>query len=133
VAAFTGASGAGKTFLLCALIGHCRERGIRVAAIKHTHHPLNEERRGDSARLERAGAEPVLLAGDSEAVVFRAGSITRIAYVAAPDLLRNVDDAAVVLIEGFKRDGDWPRIEVRREARPSVAEILLSLERMWRA
>lgn len=132
VAAFTGASGAGKTFLLCGLIAHYRARGIRVAAIKHTHHPLNEDRRGDSARFERAGAEPVLLAGEAEAVVFRAGAISRIAYTAPADLLRNVDDAAVVFIEGFKHEGEWPRIEVPQEARPSVAAILLTLEQMWR-
>jgi molybdopterin-guanine dinucleotide biosynthesis protein MobB len=134
VAAFTGASGAGKTTLLCAAITQYAARGIRVAAIKHTHHPLNAERRGDTARLAAAGADPVLLAGDREAVVFRRDTAPwRINYAEPADLLRSVDGAEVVLVEGFKQYAGWPRIDVRQEGRPSVAAILLTLEEAWRS
>jgi molybdopterin-guanine dinucleotide biosynthesis protein B len=131
VAAFTGASGAGKTTLICAVIAHYAARGVRVAAIKHTHHPLNHEHRGDTARFLDAGAERVLLAGEAEAVVFSTEPPYRVAYAAPADLLRNVSGAAIVFIEGFKHYDGWPRIEVRQEARPSVAAILLSLEDAW--
>lgn len=131
VAAFTGASGAGKTTLICAAISHYVSLGLPVATIKHTHHPLNHEYRGDTARFLAAGADPVLLAGEGEAVVFGGALPFRIAYSAPAELLRNAGAAAIVFIEGFKQYGSWPRIEVTEQARPSVAAILLSLEQAW--
>ena len=131
VAAFTGSSGAGKTHLMTAVISHYAALGVRVAAIKHTHHPLNEEHRGDTARFREAAAEPVLLAGEREAVVFSSSPARRIAYRDPADLLRNAGGADVVFIEGFKDSEGWPRIEVRHDARPSVAAILLSLDEAW--
>src|SRR5215212_9393425 len=62
VAAFIGASRSGKTTLIAELIGRYVAAGLRVGAIKHTHHALNEENRGDTALFRAAGAEPVILA-----------------------------------------------------------------------
>ncbi|MEW6545897.1 MAG: molybdopterin-guanine dinucleotide biosynthesis protein B [Bacillota bacterium] len=58
----TGASGTGKTTVLEALIRALRERGWRVAALKHSPGGFSLDRPGkDSWRLARAGAEAVLL------------------------------------------------------------------------
>lgn len=132
VAALTGSSGAGKTTLLVALIEHYRGEGLRVGAIKHTHHPLNEENRGDTARFRAAGAEPVILARISEAVIFRQSGTERVTFTHPRELLAHFRGLDVVLVEGFRDLTDWPRVEIRADARPPVAELLTNLDRIWR-
>jgi len=130
IAAIIGESGAGKTTLIVALIRHYATRGERVAAIKHTHHPLNEERRGDTAKFEAAGAEPVIFAGDSEAIVFGRGGIERVRFTSPRELVDRVT-ADVVLIEGFKRFDGWPRLELDRTRPLSLEGALANLDRIW--
>jgi molybdopterin-guanine dinucleotide biosynthesis protein B len=81
--------------------------GKRVAAIKHTHHELNDRNEGDTARFRKAGADPVMLAGNGEAIVNGA----RVTYGDPRELLAHLDGADIVLIEGFKSYHGWPRIE----------------------
>lgn len=107
VAAITGFSGSGKTTLIVRLIEHFVAQGMTVGAIKHTHHPLNDDDRGDTAKFRRAGANPVILAGDGEALIDPA---TRIRYEDPGDLLAHFA-TDVVLIEGFKGRGPWPRFQ----------------------
>lgn len=132
VAAITGFSGAGKTTLLTQLIARYVSQGLRVGAIKHTHHPVNEENRGDTARMRAAGADPVILAGRGEAVVFRANGTSRIIYERPSDLLEHFAHD-VVLVEGFKELGDWPQVSIAADARPTVEELAANLDRIWRA
>jgi len=112
--------------LIVALIRHFVTAGQRVAAIKHTHHPLNNEPRGDTAAFETAGAAPVIFAGDGEAI---AGG-KRIRFESPRDLLDHID-ADIVFVEGFKRFEAWPRIELDRNGRISVEDALAILDRMW--
>lgn len=132
VAAITGFSGAGKTTLIVQLIERYVAEGLRVGAIKHTHHPMNEENRGDTARFRAAGADPVILAGSGEAVIFHASGTTRIRYERPRDLLQFFD-GDIVLVEGFKELGEWPKVSISAEARPSVAELAGNLDRIWRS
>jgi len=132
VAAFIGPSGSGKTTLIVALIRHFAVPGQRVAAIKHTHHPLNEEHRGNTAAFEAAGAEPVILAGDGQAVVFSPGGTSRVRFESPDDLLA-LTAADIVLVEGFKRYDRWPQIEVDRTSPLSLADALAILDRIWAA
>lgn len=132
VAAITGYSGAGKTTLLTQLIARYVAEGLRVGAIKHTHHHLNEENRGDTARMRAAGAEPVILAGPGQAVIFRASGTTRVAYERPRDLLVHFDHD-IVLVEGFKELGDWPKISISADARPTLEELAANLDRIWRS
>ena len=110
VAAIAGDSGSGKTTRLVQAIERLVARGQRVAAIKHTHHDLNEENRGDTARFRAAGASPVILAGNGEAVIFDTTSTRRVAYAEPGDLVA-LCDTDVVLIEGFKNVTRWPSID----------------------
>lgn len=96
-----GFSGSGKTTLVEYLIRYFRDQGHSVAAIKHTHHPLETRQRGDTARFAKAGASEVMLANDRSAVRWRGPEVTRFDFVKAEELLRQVY-ADVVVIEGFK-------------------------------
>lgn len=131
VAAVTGYSGAGKTTLIVALIRRFIEQGRRVGAIKHTHHPLNEEHRGDTGRFRDAGADPVILAGANAAVIFASSGISRVTYERPRDLLRHFD-TDVVLVEGFKELGEWPQVQISSDARPTVEELAGKLDTIWR-
>ena len=132
VAAITGFSGAGKTTLLVQLITRYVAEGRRVGAIKHTHHHLNEENRGDTARFRAAGADPVILAGPGQAVIFANGAEPRrLPYERPRDLLVHFDHD-IVLVEGFKELGDWPKISISDSARPTVEELAANLDRIWR-
>ena len=132
VAAVTGYSGAGKTTLLVQLIARYVAQGLRVGAIKHTHHHLNEENRGDTARFRAAGADPVILAGPGQAVIFRPEGTERVPYERPRDLLAYFDHD-VVLVEGFKELGDWPKVSISDDARPTVEELAANLDRIWRS
>jgi molybdopterin-guanine dinucleotide biosynthesis protein B len=130
VAAITGFSGAGKTTLILGLIERYRAAGLRVGAIKHTHHVLNEEDRGDTGRFRAAGADPVFLAREGEAVLFSSRGTSRVRYERPRDLLAHCADCDVVLVEGFKELGDWPKIAISAEARPTVEELASILDRI---
>lgn len=130
VVAFAGWSRTGKTTRIAGLIRLLTARGERVAAIKHTHHPLNEERRGDTAVFAEAGAMPVLLAGDGEAVVFESSVARRVAFHSPRDLLAHCGDATIVLVEGFKSFDGWPRIDVDAETASAPEELASIVDRI---
>ncbi|MDN3523858.1 molybdopterin-guanine dinucleotide biosynthesis protein B [Halomonas sabkhae] len=99
-------SGTGKTTLLEQLLPALRQRGLRVAVIKHAHHDFDVDKPGkDSHRLRQAGATPMLVA-----------SRTRIALMMETpereeaDLAELIDMVShqspdLILVEGFKA---WP-------------------------
>lgn len=130
IAAITGFSGAGKTTLITSLIRRYVAAGHRVGAIKHTHHVLNEERRGDTAAFGNAGAVPVVFAGHGEAVIFFPDRISRVSYESPRELLKYID-ADLVLVEGFKSFDEWPRIELSADARLTAEEADAILDRIW--
>src|SRR5258706_15513133 len=105
IIAMAGPSGSGKTTRLVELIRVAVAEGRTAGAIKHTHHPLNEEERGDTARFLAAGALPVILAGNGEAVIFGGApggrGTRRVAYGEPGELLEHFQTDLVV-VEGFK-------------------------------
>lgn len=114
-----GWSGGGKTTLLTELVERLQQRGLRVAAVKHTSHEhLLHKAGSDTERLEAAGAGPVGL-------VTRAGvqlTFPRESASALPAMLETLaPDIDLVLVEGWK-DGPFPKIEVwRKELGPLIA------------
>ncbi len=114
-----GWSGSGKTALLAALIELLRQRGLRVAAVKHSRHGHALHKPGsDTERLEGAGAAPVgLVTPDGVQLIFPHETAS-----ALPAMLQTLaTDADLVLVEGWK-DGPFPKIEVwRKELGPLLA------------
>ena len=122
VLGFVAASGTGKTTLLTRLIPALRERGLRCAVIKHSHHDIEIDRPGkDSYRLREAGADQVILASPHRTFWVREGD--GVSEQRLAELLSRLDNAMLdlVLVEGFRFE-HLPKIEVHR---PALAAPLL--------
>jgi len=115
-----GYSGSGKTTLVIDLIPALKAHGLRVSTIKHTHHNVALDARGDaSRRLNDAGAVEVVVAGSHRWALLR-----ELKGAPEPDvkaLTQRMTDVDLVLVEGFKRQGH-PKIEVYR---PELGKPLL--------
>ncbi|MEC9481712.1 MAG: molybdopterin-guanine dinucleotide biosynthesis protein B [Halomonas sp.] len=121
-------SGTGKTTLLEALLPLLRERGLRVAIIKHAHHAFDVDQPGkDSHRLREAGATPMLVASNKRFALMMETPDQEEADLAC--LIEQVRPLQpdLVLVEGFKH---WPipKLELHR---PILAKPLLAPEDTW--
>jgi len=105
----------GKTTLIVRLIQHFVARGLRVASIKHAHHPLELDRPGkDSHKHAQAGAQEVILASAARWALFR--ELGGAPEPSLDDLVERLAPCDLVLVEGFKEHAH-PKIEVHRAAR----------------
>src|SRR5215470_17509573 len=106
---FIGNSNSGKTTLIEKLLPLLRARGLSVSAIKHAHHGFDMDRPGkDSHRYREAGAGQVLIA-----TAQRWALLTETPRPATFDeLLGQLAPCDLVLVEGFRSEGAFPRIEV---------------------
>lgn len=113
---FAAFSGVGKTTLIGKVIPLLLEQGMRVGAIKQTHHDLELDRPGkDSYELRRAGASPTLLAGPHRwflAGEYPDGRSPELNDLAARFAPGEVD---LLVVEGFRHQ-PFPKIEVHRPA-----------------
>jgi molybdopterin-guanine dinucleotide biosynthesis adapter protein len=116
---FIGYSNSGKTTLIERLIPLFRARGLSVSAIKNAHHGFDMDRPGkDSYRYREAGAGQVLIATGRRWAMLtetpqRPASLDELLALLAP--------CDLVIIEGFKSEGQVPRIEVRRSGQSEPA------------
>lgn len=105
--AVVGFSNCGKTELICKLLSLARERGYRVAAVKHSHKTLEVDQPGkDTWRFRQAGAKVVALA---------APGLLQVSHLLTDDppialvLKALPSDLDFILVEGYKR-GPLPKI-----------------------
>lgn len=105
-----GWSNSGKTTLIEGLIGCLSAKGLRVSVIKHSHHAVTPDRPGsDTQRYLRAGAAAAAFSGEG-------GGIVRYTSPTLDGLLHAMDDADLVLVEGYDQEAELPMIEVWRDA-----------------
>lgn len=122
VLGFAAYSGTGKTTLLTQLIPLLRERGIRIAMVKHAHHRFDVDIPGkDSYELRKAGAAQMLICSRH-----RFALMTDLEEDQEPVLSEyldhlDTDSADLVLVEGFKAEC-FPKIELHR---PSLGKDLI--------
>mgnify|MGYP000034625810 FL=1 len=119
-----GWRGSGKTQLVRALIPALRERGLRVATIKHAHHAFDVDQPGkDSYAHRRAGAREVLVSSARRWALMHehAGDEPEPTLW---ELLPKLSPVDLVLVEGFKHESH-PKLEVHR---PSLGKPLLAAE-----
>lgn len=110
---FVGRSGAGKTTLLVKLIAELRQRGYRVATIKHhSHNGFDIDQPGkDSWRHARAGSEHVIVAAPDKMATYRI--LDR--ELSLEELAATISGVDLILVEGYKQAA-LPTFEVVRAA-----------------
>ena len=112
---FAAWSGTGKTTLLEKVIPIFKEKGLRVAVIKHAHHDFDIDHEGkDSYKLRKAGAVDTIVASGKRWALIHENEETQ----TEPDLWAllselNTHQLDIVLVEGFKHEA-FPRIELYR-------------------
>lgn len=112
VIGFNAPSGTGKTTLMAAVIASLTASGLRVAAIKHGHHPADPDVPGkDTHRFRQAGARTVMFASRERWFMIQdlhdrpePTLEEQTALLAGHDL---------ILVEGYKDDGH-PKLVIRR-------------------
>ncbi|MDR5903086.1 MULTISPECIES: molybdopterin-guanine dinucleotide biosynthesis protein B [Halomonas] len=121
-------SGTGKTTLLEALLPRLRERGLRVAVVKHAHHTFDVDQPGkDSHRLRQAGASPMLVASRERLALMMETPNQQEADLQALLAMVATQRPDLVLVEGFKA---WPlpKLELHR---PTLGKPLRVAEDPW--
>lgn len=109
---FIGYSNSGKTTLIEKLLPLLSARGLKVSAVKNAHHGFDMDRPGkDSYRYREAGAGQVLIATQQRWALL---TETPSRPASLEELLAKLDPCDLVLVEGFKSEGEVARIEVRR-------------------
>ena len=122
VIGFAAFSGTGKTTLLVKVLNLLKQRGYRVATVKHAHHSFDTDAPGkDSYEMRRAGAVQVIIGSRQ-----RWAMVTETENAPEPTLdtlLQHLDQDRLdlVLVEGFKSEL-FPKIELHR---PSLRHPLM--------
>lgn len=115
--AIVGKKNSGKTSLLVALAAELRERGLRVASIKHAHHAFEVDREGtDSWRhFNEGGVDAVLLVASGKMALVARLPEEEPEPQALMDRFFAGEGYDLVLVEGYKH-GPLPKIEIHRTA-----------------
>ena len=110
VYSFVAWSGTGKTTLLEKLVPALKDRGLRVAVLKHDGHDFDMDRPGkDTWRMTQAGADVTAIVSAAHGAFLENRPLTPVEAVSR---IRDVD---VILAEGFP-SSPWPKIGVARAA-----------------
>ena len=92
-------SGTGKTTLIEKLIPRLKERGLRVAVVKHDAHELEIDKEGkDSWRMTKAGADVTAVASGTHAAIMENRPVS------FEELLDKIDGVDVIITEGYKHE-----------------------------
>ncbi len=110
--AIVGESGSGKTDLVERLIVEFKNRGKRIAVVKHCHEAIKLDKEGtDSWRFSAAGSDITVASSSNSITVNR--KVDTDASIA--EILRFIGGSVdMVIFEGYKK-GKIPKIEVHRE------------------
>jgi molybdopterin-guanine dinucleotide biosynthesis protein B len=97
--AIVGPSNAGKTELVCRLLGWFQSQGLEVAVLKHSHRLNLGDQGKDTGRYRQAGARNLALAGPGLLQITRwlpaDPPVEQVLAAWAPD-------ADLILVEGYK-------------------------------
>lgn len=119
---FAAFSGTGKTTLLVKILPILRDKGLRVAMIKHAHHDFDVDKPGkDSYQLRQSGASPMIICSSRRTAIMIEHEQEQEPDL--QDILSHIqpDKTDLVLVEGFKH-WNYPKIELHR---PSLGKPLL--------
>ena len=109
---FSAKSGTGKTTYLEKLVACLKEKGLRIALIKHDAHGFEIDQPGkDSYRLREAGVDTMILSGPDQTVQI---SRHTAGEPSLKQLLSSIQGVDLILIEGYKF-GSQPKIQLLRK------------------
>jgi len=109
ILAISGVKNSGKTTLITKLIPYLKEKGLKVATIKHDGHDFQPDIEDtDTYKHRKAGAYGVAIFSKSKWMV-----IKEEAYSDVLELINQFPEADLILLEGFKYS-DYPKVEIIR-------------------
>ena len=120
VITFVGLSGTGKTTFLEKLIPVLKDRGLRLAVLKHDAHHFEMDHPGkDTYRFSAAGADVVAISNREKFAMIEQPP----AELSLEEIISRLPEVDLVLTEGYKKN-DRPKIEIHRAElnRPLIAE-----------
>lgn len=107
-----GYGNSGKTTLLVKIIMELKDRGYKIATIKHHHGDFDIDIPGkDSWRHREAGADTVVMASPSKVAVIEQTQ----QELTLDEIIAKISGVDVVITEGFKKENK-PKIEVFRSS-----------------
>ena len=107
-----GRSNSGKTTYLEKLIAECKQRGYKVAVIKHHHQDFEIDKPGkDTWRHAKAGADTVCLVSPHKMALIKKYD-QELSLDEVVDFIDNVD---IIFTEGYKQETKC-KIEIYRQA-----------------
>ncbi len=110
VMAFAAWSGTGKTTLIEKVIKALKQKGLRVAVLKHDGHDFEIDREGkDTWRFTKAGADITMISSSQKTAYMEQGALT------LEELLEKIKNVDIILVEGYKNEG-MPQIGIARKA-----------------
>ncbi len=111
IVSIVGKSDSGKTTLLEKLVRELRNRGYRIATIKHDAHSFEIDHEGkDSWRHKKAGANITVISSPEKMAMVADTDHDHTLSEIRDKFIRDVD---LILTEGYKRE-EHPKIEVFR-------------------
>ena len=109
-----GYKNAGKTTLLCKLIGRLKASGKQVGTIKHDGHDFVMDHPGtDTWQHQEAGADAIAITSAHQTAWIRKQATTLEA------MIEGMSDMDVILVEGFK-SADYPKLILLRSQEDHV-------------
>ena len=110
IIAFAAYSGTGKTTLIEKVIRCLKEKGLRIAVVKHDAHGIDVDREGkDSWRFTEAGAELSIVNSAQKTACIEKRELS---FKETVSLVHDVD---LIIVEGFKKE-PLPQIGISRKA-----------------
>ncbi len=103
-----GRPDSGKTTLMGILIRKLRDRGYKIATIKHSHKDAQIDTTGkDTWKHAKAGAETVVLSSPKKFIIIK--NLEK--EMQLDEILEFINDADLIIAEGYK-DSNKPKIAV---------------------